>query len=442
VLRQARFLLLLIAATSALAQPTAKNDDSCDLSLQPAATLLLPYFEVDFRSPRERARTTFFSVTNTTPMPQIAAVTVWSDWAFPVLTFSIFLTGYDVQAINLYDVIAEGRIAPAAGTSNATTPGSRSLSNLSGNPNFHPTAIANCSPIAMPDVPSFLREDVRTGLSTGAYSLCGNTRIGGTHDNAIGYVTIDVASTCYPALPTQREYLETVLLFDNVLTGDYQILEPHTSFADGGPMVHIRAVPEGGHWGSRIETNLPHTFYDRYTPRDARKMDRRQPLPSVFAVRYVQGSAFSTSLRIWREGVTGAEAQCSAYAENGPRGMRITDLVRFDERENSWAPYAPWVITGWVPPMFYPPATSVVPAQVPYAHPLPPGEAGGWMYVNLDNGARYAPANPYSTTRASQNWITVSMVTAAGHDLSFDATALVNGCSPPVDSGKTPEPRP
>ena len=83
----------------------------------PAATLLLPYFEVDFSSPLATARTTLFTIQNTTALPQIARVTLWTDWSYPMLTFNVFLTGYDVQAINLYDVFARGSVAPSIGTS-------------------------------------------------------------------------------------------------------------------------------------------------------------------------------------------------------------------------------------------------------------------------------------------------------------------------------------
>ena len=89
------------------------NDDSCDIGTAPAATLLLPYFEVDAT---RGGRTTIFSVTNVSPYAQIAHVTLWTDWSFPVLDFNIFLTGYDVQPINLYDVIFNGFIGSASGT--------------------------------------------------------------------------------------------------------------------------------------------------------------------------------------------------------------------------------------------------------------------------------------------------------------------------------------
>ena len=39
-------------------------------------------------------------------------MTLWTDWAYPMLTFNLFLTGYDMQSINLYDVFTRGAIAP------------------------------------------------------------------------------------------------------------------------------------------------------------------------------------------------------------------------------------------------------------------------------------------------------------------------------------------
>src|SRR5438270_4274020 len=106
--------------------PTSTNDDdTCDIgSAVPAATLLLPYFEVDFKSPQTTARTTLFTIVNTSDLPQIAHVVFWTDWAFPALDFNIFLTGYDVQGINLYDIFAHAAIAPGpfgGGTSSNTT---------------------------------------------------------------------------------------------------------------------------------------------------------------------------------------------------------------------------------------------------------------------------------------------------------------------------------
>src|SRR5947208_8733771 len=99
------FVIAVLACSLSTSLPaaTTNNDDSCDIAVLPAATLLLPYFEVDFNSPQPTAKTTLFTIVNTTQIPQIAHVTLWTDWGFPIVDFNIFLTGYDVQGINLYD---------------------------------------------------------------------------------------------------------------------------------------------------------------------------------------------------------------------------------------------------------------------------------------------------------------------------------------------------
>ena len=86
----------------------------------PAATLLLPYFEVDLDDPN--GITTLFSINNASATAVLAHVVVWSDLSVPVLDFNVYLTGYDVQTINLRDILvngilprtALGRAGPAA----------------------------------------------------------------------------------------------------------------------------------------------------------------------------------------------------------------------------------------------------------------------------------------------------------------------------------------
>ena len=121
----AALLLLAVTASAATRRSgspaTTDNDDSCDIALQPAATLLLPYFEVDFRSPQTTARSTIFTIVNTSPLPQIVHVTLWTDWSFPALGFNIFLTGYDMQLINLYDIFERNVIAPGSVPSSGGT---------------------------------------------------------------------------------------------------------------------------------------------------------------------------------------------------------------------------------------------------------------------------------------------------------------------------------
>src|SRR3954453_5673119 len=113
---------------------TTNNDDSCDIGVAPAATLLLPYFEVDITN---RTQNTLFTITNVSRLPQIAHVTVWTDWSFPVLDFNIYLTGYDVQGISMNDVLT-GTVGASTGTgpTQAVSPLGSLSSGFTNNPNF------------------------------------------------------------------------------------------------------------------------------------------------------------------------------------------------------------------------------------------------------------------------------------------------------------------
>jgi hypothetical protein len=463
--------LLTVLITVSASAGVGDNDATCDIKVGPAATLLLPYFEVDLDKAGEQ--TTLFTITNVSRYSQIAHVTLWTDWSFPLLTFNIFLTGYDVQSINMKDILVSGVVASAVGTGPTTvkSPLGALTSAANGgpgyaNPNFK--AVIECD--ALPGVLSqTLLTAVRNALTFGVYNpgasaACPNI-VGGSHANAIGYATIDVVGSCTTRSPSDPLYYTTDLLFDNVLIGDYQQIGPYpqqTSFAafdaGGNPMVHIRAVPEGGAAGSSVATELPYTFYDRYTPDNNRIQDRRQPLPSTFAARFIQGgtAAFATNYTVWREGFT--KGACSAsLALNG--ALPAMDVVRFDEHDN---------------PTLRPPCLALCPGPLVTVlaatsssstangnYPaIFSADVGGWMYLNLNNGG----STSYSITtrsvvgdvpriltgagstsaltprdsqtvgpRPSQNWVTITMFGSLGTKrlvAEFDAASLGNGCSP------------
>ncbi len=455
-------ILLLVAASASAASPTSiNNDDSCDVRVGPAATLLLPYFEVDILG--NSGQTTLFTVVNVTRYPQIAHVTLWTDWAYPVLTFNLYLTGYDVQAINLADILGRGIIAPPSGTSSTTTPGSLSAST---NPNLRsPLDCASLPGALTQTILAAVRTAFTVGLSTEAHCLVGPTNafVGNTHFNAIGYATIDVVASCTPRDPTDPLYYTNDLLFDNVLIGDYQQIGPYPSGlpqsgfdAAGNPMVHIRAVPEGGGAGSNVATDLPYTFYDRYTQGIRRTFDRRQPLPSTFAARFIQGgpAEFATNFTIWREGVTGSGASCASYRNNAVINTGTDEFVRFDEHDN------PFIVRncefedcGQERTL---PATSSQNSASANFPIMSSADIGGWLYLNLNNGgsSSYSVTShpsetttpgpfstPFGNPRASQNWVTVTMFGNVGPNrmtAEFDASPLGNGCSPAAattDSG-------
>ena len=168
-------------------------------------------------------------------------------------------------------------------------------------------------------------------------------RVGLEHPHATGYVTIDVTNSCDLTSPMEPGYWNNTILFDNVLTGDYERINPDATtgnYAGGSPLVHIRAIPEGGGAGVAAPVPMPYTFYDRYTPPNARRVDRRQPLPSVFAARYIEGGAtgFKTNLLVWREGISGATSDECDYAKN--EKLAVRGIVRFGLYPSGVIPYS------------------------------------------------------------------------------------------------------
>jgi len=410
-------------ATFASGSPaTTNNDDSCDISVAPAATLLLPYFEVDMSAAPGVGDTTLFTVTNVSQYPAIAHVTIWTDRSFPVLDFNIFLTGYDVQSINMYDIIVRGRIAEP-GTSSNTDEGDRSLDNTAGTPSGVALDLANCNRLAV-RVPADLLADLQSALTVGTTAGCGSARVGNNHGagTAIGYVTIDVTESCSTSLPTDTGYFTSEILYDNVLVGDYQQVDPANNFAMGNPMVHIRAIPEGGTATTAL-TNFDRTFYSRYQTGGG-TADRRQPLPSTFAARWISGGtgAFNTSYKIWREGTTGATAGCAVSAN---AALAVSELVRFDEAENPET-FTPDDIISPAPEgdVSLPETSNTDVADTSIFPAADDGDVAGWMYLNLDNG------NTTDGDFASQNWVIVSMEAEGRYAVDFDAAWLGNGCSP------------
>jgi hypothetical protein len=451
---------------------TTNNDDSCDIGVAPAATLLLPYFEVDVTN---RTQDTLFTITNVTRLPQIAHVTVWTDWSFPVLDFNIYLTGYDVQGISMNQLLG-GTIGAATGTgpTQAVSPLGALSSGFTNNPNF---AAGGPGCATQPGaLNATIVADLRAVLTTGRFVSptlnCGSSFVGGTHPNAIGYVTIDVNAACNTFLPIDPLYYQTQMLFDNVLIGDYQQLGPTAtgaapSFdAGGNAMVHIRAIPEGGPAGTPLtgaQTNLPYTFYDRYTPATNRTLDRRQPLPALWAARYIQGGpgAFATNYKVWREGF-GAGSCGASLALNG--SLPVAEVVRFDEHENpnTSAPCPQSPCPQATPSIM--PETSAQNTSSGNFPVISSADVGGWMYLNLNNGgstgysvtrnvggvptiitgagstSNLAPAGSATVgPRPSQNWVVIEMFgSAAGGNrltVDFDAAWLGNGCSPAVGPG-------
>jgi hypothetical protein len=424
-MRRAAALIMLLAAPALFGatppmarRAVVENNASCDIGTYPAATLLLPYFEVDYNAPATEAVNTLFTVINTSKYPAIVRVTLWTDYGFPASWFPMFLTGYAAESVSMYSIFGRG-FYPV--TTSWVPTGAMSADNKA-NPNFYPETWCERTGGSMqPETLKRLRAMFTDGTrDTGC-------AIGGKHAMATGYATVDVVNNCGIDSPLSPTYWKETILFDNILTGEYERINPNETtgnYAGGNPLVHIRAVPDGGKAGSTPAASLPYTFYDRYTPRDARHIDRRQPLPSTFIARYIQGGRgdFRTRFAIWREGLVGPDSDECAYAKNAAIPAPTASIVRFDEHENATVIPADAVAGSTA-------ASVAIASDSPLFAPMATGDLAGWFWLTLDNGAGRRAGSPYSSPRPSQNWVVVQMYAEGRYAVDFDASSLANGCT-------------
>jgi hypothetical protein len=392
---------------------TTNNNDSCDIALLPAATLLLPYFEVDLTS--QFGETAIFTVTNVSPEEQIAHVTLWTNRAYPVIDFNIYLTGYDVQSVDLRDVLM-GRLAPPRGAG-LPYPGELSRSNRALDTAACDELPSQLSPAAVQRMHlAFMTGGVP---ATGDTPACSGVSTPLHKVELAGYATIDVVGSCTTLLPTATAYYTDAIRYDNVLVGEYQQVNRGMGAAEGGPLVHIRAIR-----GADGRTNLADTFYARFQSAAAPKLDARQPLPSTFAARWADGGtgSFETTFKIWRQGLTGAGVPCDKYRCNAK--LKITEFVTFDDEENGVGS-APESGPICAPPIELHVITSaafrVSSDDYDIFPQLDNGALSGWIYMNL---------TPEDEQAARQAWVVTTMRAQGRFSVDSDALALGNGCSP------------
>lgn len=289
----------------------------CMPGVEPAATLLFPYFEVDPTS--LEGVTTLLAITNTRSEPVLANVTLWSHWALPVASFEVYLDAAHVQTLNLRDVLA-GRL-PVTGA------GPPSLDEIPGYVNF-----PHCDPVnaAGTDFDSDFVLPALRGERVGG--LCWGVPIPGDH--ATGFVTVDVVQECSDLLPGDGGYFEAggvgVAGYTNALVGDYFLVEPDQDFAQGERAVHLVADPATLGPGDS-------TFYRDLAGTDG--SDARRPLGRVHAVRFLENPGFDggTELLVWRSPreAPGGPVSCDAPRtpfEFTPAWLRgVEGIDAFDE---------------------------------------------------------------------------------------------------------------
>ncbi len=251
-------------------------ESGCSGGAIPAATLLVPYFEVDLAGSDHQ--TTLFAVTNAGGHSTLAHVVLWTDWGVPTLAFDLFLAENDVQSINLRDLFAG--ILPVTGGG----------------------SFAGCTnPLTLPAVDAAALAKLRqehTGQPDSQEKCAGSGRAGA--DVATGYVTIDAAQECSATrpYPINNGYFVAggtgIASNENLLLGEFFYVDAAQNYAQGNEAVHI--VADEARFGG-----WPSTFYGAWNGHTGD--DARAPLGTRYRARFLNGGAFSggTDLVVWAE---------------------------------------------------------------------------------------------------------------------------------------------
>jgi hypothetical protein len=392
----------------------------------PAASLLLPYFEVDLNNPD--ANTTLFSINNASAAPAIAHITLWTDLSIPTLDFNVFLTGFDVYTLNLRDLFTTGATPQTSHNNVAISP--RGLFSLTTNPisGVGPGSVSCNDQLPLPNLPGSLLAHIQaahTGQASAIFGgLCSGIDFG---DNiARGYITIDNANFCTLRFPSDCDtgYFIAGGLGDanniNQLWGDYFYVDSANNFAQGETLVHIEASAALG--------AANYTFYRRYCVGGE---DQREGLGSTWAVRYLAGGVFSggTDLIVWRDAKrprTGLAPFSCALPFPAPFPLSQNQIVIFDEQENPVVPQSfpfspPPPTEGLIPFPWEANRTAVNGPDLPVPFNF------GWFYLNL-NSTVAGSAVPFEPTL--QNHVSVRMDALTRFSVGFDALQLDNVTDP------------
>jgi hypothetical protein len=403
--------------------------DLCTIDDVPAATLLLPYFEVDLED--ENGVTTLFSVNNASASATLAHVVLWSDLSVPTLDFDVYLTGYDVQTFNIRDLF-DGILPVTASDGQDPEDTISPQGPISQDINF-----ASCTgklPFSNPELNAVQIAHLRaahTGGLSPILGACAGLPFG--DGIARGYVTVDVVNECSLEFPSTPGYFGAggtgIAGNRNILWGNYHYVNPAENFASGETLVHVEAD---------TTTSLPTwntTFYGRYTLAGE---DNREPLPSQHAARYLNGGAFSggTDLVVWREStiVDVDGFACGTFPAWFP--LSQNQVVAFDEEET------PVEVCIAGEDAVSPPtgeAQTCFPAEAQrvsvadgneFSDAVAPPFDFGWIfldlgYVSIANGPDEPP----------QSWVTTIMSADDRFSTGMDAIQLNDGCTHIVGFG-------
>jgi len=201
----------------------------------PGATVLIPYFEVNLA--KADGMTTVFSINNASATAVLAHVNVMTDLGVLALGFNVYLTGYDIQTINMRDII-NGIMPQTASAGQDPQDKISPHGQVSQDINF-----ASCSGILpTPNLPSNYTTHLKNSLSGKGTTFYGGNCVGLNYGDSVarGYITIDTVNACALVDPASPGYLP-YLTFQNVLWADAYFLDTRNKVSRAAPVVSVVA---------------------------------------------------------------------------------------------------------------------------------------------------------------------------------------------------------
>ena len=371
-----RFAVGLVAVVALLLSvPAFRADARTTGDPEPAATVLLPYFEVDLADP-DGVNTTFV-IRNAEAAATLAHVMVFTDLGVGTIAFDVLLTGFDALTVDLRQLL-EGVYDPDSGSLIALP-----VDTPVEEPPPPPTSELFATDFESGTIGDWSRFQSRataqtlqawhTGQTSDRVGLCA----GFDHGDGIarGYVLVDNAVQFSGDRFPDEDYFGDpikgvgIVSQNNVLWGEFQIVDPIGNSAFGGPLVHVAAGSPNGTVG----------FYGAYATGNA---GFRPALQSSWGTRYVNGGAFNggTSIIYWRGPLVPTDPfACGTLPFWVPQGQEA--LLAFDEESN------PENLGASLP---FPHANGRV---LVGSEALPVTPNFGWLYVNFGLFTM-GPSNP------------------------------------------------
>ena len=425
---------------------------TCTVDQRPAATLLVPYFQVTFNadgSPQTTtspalaaALDTIVTIGNASSAPTIAHVSVFNDRSVLVLDFNIALTGFDIQAMRMSEILRGNLPSTPINTSHVSVANDVCQRNTAAA--VYPTGYLRVRPLsptapedntlatALYPVPAFTQGgnfQIATldSLDTTADSLGCTGGTDGVISGLIhGYLTIDMVNYCNLSNPSDPlYYANDAIGMENNLWGEIIFTSSTGIPTYGSSTVNIEAdrsfsnLANGGQFDQTL-TARTRTFYGRYwspatesfctnctgaipnnlaliAPWDEGFGDEREPLGLKYAARYFEGAGVTSSWTVWRASATVAAGAYGATflkdlttSQSGTAGAcssvePVPSIVFFDEDENTTT-----VTTIPLPSPLPPPSAAInIPRETqkisPATFPRPTGAIAGWASLEFRN---------------------------------------------------------